>query len=469
VLWFIVCVAVLNIATGFGLGVYLAGYSVVGDPVRSEDSAVDTTSHLNCDDLELTPGAKADVPVEADVAVDSAAPEVATVDSTGESEASQDSEDSADLTDTSVMADLDAAVSLALGDVTLPESKNAVPSQVQEEVGDSQVEDGLSTFQSQLESFCAELIDLDDQLRANAHESGAELKSRVDSVAASSKRQDEACQEAERSLRTMITSETLDEKRGEAMIAAIEENRQGAAQAAEAFEQLDMDSEPAIQQEIVLNQTANLLDANHSLRDSVSDLISVSQPASGENESDEGLDPLTGIKSRAVLDATLADHWRKDPHHVRTLSFTVFDLDHFAKFNRNHGAAVGNRVLRVLAQLLEGELPDGCHVARFAGQRFAVLAIDRDLKQAVADAERMRQTIETMRLEHGEQDLEIRVSCGVVGATAADTQKTLYARAVETVQEAKRYGRNRSFVHEGEYPTPVVPPNFVLSERHVTL
>jgi hypothetical protein len=37
------------------------------------------------------------------------------------------------------------------------------------------------------------------------------------------------------------------------------------------------------------------------------------------------------------------------------------------------------------------------------------------------------------------------------------------------LHEAKRYGRNRTFVFEGKYPTPVVPPSFSLDETHKQL
>jgi diguanylate cyclase (GGDEF)-like protein len=463
VLWFIVCVAVLNIAAGFGLGVYLAGYFAGGGSVPLERPTDDMLGDSSSDDFASNLGA---VP---GVAVDAGTPEVAADDATDEPQPPHDSADSADSIEDSVMADLDAAVSLALGDVSLPESEDTASPQAPEEVDSDREANGLAAFHAQLDGFCEELIDLDEQLRAETVENGAELKSHVDSVAASGKSQDEVCQQAEQSLRTMITSEAIAEEQGEAMIAAIQKNRQGTAEAVEAFEQLDLDADPAVQQEMVLNRTASLLGTNHSLRDGVSDLISATQSADGSDGSGEGIDPLTGIMSREALDTTLAEHWRKDPHHVRTLSFAVVDVDHFAKFNRNHGAAIGNRVLRALAELFDGEQPKGCHVARFSGQQFALLAIDRDLKQAVSDAERMRQMVETMRLEHGEDDFEITVSCGVVEATPDDTQETLYGRAIESIQEAKRYGRNRSFVHEGEFPTPVVPPNFVLNETHVQL
>jgi hypothetical protein len=45
----------------------------------------------------------------------------------------------------------------------------------------------------------------------------------------------------------------------------------------------------------------------------------------------------------------------------------------------------------------------------------------------------------------------------------------LMTRTEATLREAKRYGRNRTFLHEGKYPTPVVPPNFALEEKRIEL
>ncbi len=54
-------------------------------------------------------------------------------------------------------------------------------------------------------------------------------------------------------------------------------------------------------------------------------------------------------------------------------------------------------------------------------------------------------------------------------AEADDTPDTLLERVRTTAKEAKRYGRNRTFLYEGQYPTPVVPPNLSLPEKQIPL
>ena len=462
-LWFILCVAVVNLAAGFGLAVMLAGdrpHEEIPSPSR-ESLASDDFDQL------LSAAVSQDQEEEADPPSvdDGQTPPT-------ENEPSEDSESAVPSND-SIMTDLDAAVSAALGDVSLPDDGEAASpreenqdSEEKKDVEGSR-ENALAAFQNRLGSFCDELMALDDQLREEPPEVSSELKARLDSLAASNQKQDEACKQVERSLRDMITAETIDAKQGEAVIAAIQGERQEAAETLEAFENVDPDADVSGQCEMVLERTASLLNANHNLRDSVSDAIADTD--SGDNESGVDVDPLTGLPTRAGLDKTLAEHWKKDPHRARPLSLVLIDLDEFVKINQSHGPTVGDRVLRAVAQLLHNELPPDCCAARFAGQQFVLLGIDRNLKQSVADAERLRQTIEMVRFEHGSDTVEVKVSCGVVEAKGIDTHKSLYDRAHESLREAKRYGRNRCFMHEGEFPTPVVPPNFTISEKHVSL
>ena len=467
-LWFIFCIAVLNMLAGFGLAVFLAGATVGGNAVTREEPPDDSFEDEFLGDVNSVLGDA--VPTEAPVEPATETP----VKANDEKEAADDpglpdtADVPADVSDTSAMADLDAAVSAALGDGELSEGTEGATSD-SEEAAETGGKNPLQSYHSQLESFCEELAALDDRLRTKRPESTSELKVELESVAECNTKQTEACEEAEQSLRNMMDAEGVDETRGEAILAAIREEREEAVVTAEAFEQLDLDGDIDAQCNEVLDRTAKLLGANHDLRDQVSDMIASTQSSGDEKSGNAAVDPLTQLMSRSALDASLVEHWEKDPHRARAVSLAILDIDAFTKLNRTHGPTVGNRMLRALARLLENEVPAECRVARFAGQRFALLGIDRDLKQAVSDAEKVRQIIETVRFEYKDHDLEATASCGVVTADRDDTQDSLYARAIESVREAKRYGRNRTFVHEGEYPTPVVPPNFTLTEKHVTV
>ena len=48
-----------------------------------------------------------------------------------------------------------------------------------------------------------------------------------------------------------------------------------------------------------------------------------------------------------------------------------------------------------------------------------------------------------------------------------DSLSTMLLRVEAALREAKRYGHNRTFTHEGKYPTPVVPPELKIEPLHI--
>jgi diguanylate cyclase (GGDEF)-like protein len=235
---------------------------------------------------------------------------------------------------------------------------------------------------------------------------------------------------------------------------------------------LDYQSDPGRGCRKVVHETSKLLQVNHHLRDTLDQVTVVAAREGGRLGSMDKrklTDPLTELSNRAGLEACLADWWEKDPHRVRQLNAAMIDIDELGRVNERHGQDVGDRVLQATARILTGESRNHLIAARCAGQRFLLLFPDVDLRFATSLVERIRQTIELTHLKRRGEDIRITVSCAVTQIGREDTSETLYARAEATLHEAKRYGRNRTFLYEGKYPTPVVPPNFSLEEKSVTI
>ncbi|NUQ61986.1 MAG: GGDEF domain-containing protein [Pirellulales bacterium] len=215
-----------------------------------------------------------------------------------------------------------------------------------------------------------------------------------------------------------------------------------------------------------------LLDANHHLRDVLDEaMVGIARREHWLLEAGDSRreDPLTGLGNRAGLEIGLIEWWNQDPQRVRPLAVAMLDIDHFARLNERHGRHFGDQMIRAVAQLASTETRGSSLVARYRGQRFVILFPDGDARAATSIVEKLRQTMELTRLEVAGRDARVTLSCGVADATPTDTTESLLGRLDATVDEAKRYGRNRTFVHDGKYPTPVVPPNFSLQERTVVL
>lgn len=149
-------------------------------------------------------------------------------------------------------------------------------------------------------------------------------------------------------------------------------------------------------------------------------------------------DQLTGLANRAAFLAA-AEHCRA----LRGGRILIVDLDHFKSINDSHGHAVGDHVLRGIAQtLLRCAGPDDL-VGRFGGEEFALFLPGVDDEAAAARADAIRAGIEQVTIFDGNGGaIHITASIGVSGPHSASLPDALQA-ADMAMYRAKRAGRNR--------------------------
>jgi diguanylate cyclase (GGDEF)-like protein len=219
----------------------------------------------------------------------------------------------------------------------------------------------------------------------------------------------------------------------------------------------------------IVGRTHRLLNSNDVLRDALEKaLAEVSQQESRPPEESDRSDPLTGCVNRAGIEADLNTWWASASDHSR-LCVAVIDIDRLAEANEQFGYRVGNEILKSIARLLESNRSDGVEVARFSGQRFLMMFSDIEILAAANTVERCRQTIDLAHFEHGDFDIRITVSCAVTRAGDDDSPASVLVRAESALREAKRYGHNRTFLHDGKYPTPVVPAAMQIEALHIAV
>ncbi len=228
----------------------------------------------------------------------------------------------------------------------------------------------------------------------------------------------------------------------------------------------------AAQHSEAISHTSKLANTNYRLRDTLAEAalrVSAAERSPGQPESLSAKDELTGIDNRAALEERVRQWQQRDPHGIRRLSLAVIDVDRCSKLNEQYGHKVVDKLLRAIGQILLSQTRDVCDCARLAGQRFALFCPDAPMRSVTQLVEQIRQTIELTHFRAGEQEIRPTVSCAVTALRAEEQHRELFSRLEGALHEAKLSGRNRTFVHEGDYPTPVVPPNLALEEKHITL
>ncbi len=158
-------------------------------------------------------------------------------------------------------------------------------------------------------------------------------------------------------------------------------------------------------------------------------------------------DGLTGLYNRRHYDATLDlvfARWRRVGGNA-DLAAIMFDLDHFGRFNEEHGHQAGDAVLRAFAGILHERLRSSDLVARYGGEEFVVILEDCGLPDAVAVADDVRATLEGRIIEGPlGQRLTARVSAGCAVIDPAEPTKEALLRAADlALFMAKRGGRNQ--------------------------
>jgi diguanylate cyclase (GGDEF)-like protein len=251
-----------------------------------------------------------------------------------------------------------------------------------------------------------------------------------------------------------------------ALLAALDIQRGQIAAAQRMASEMNLEDDLEAECRRVMQETHRLAIANHRLRDAAHDQRLSAGPSAAATAAD---DELTGLPHRDAIDAALQTWLNTEPARRDPLCLALFDIDEFGPFNQRQGQRCGDHVLRALAKLLKTESPPDALVAKCAGETFAVLLRNHDIRQAGQVAERFRQLVEQASFAHEGNGLRLPVSCAAVEASAAHSVASLQQRALETLREAKRYGRNRCFVNEGRYPTPVEPAVFAIEPRNLEL
>jgi len=241
------------------------------------------------------------------------------------------------------------------------------------------------------------------------------------------------------------------------------------------LELLDFSSDMDAGCDRLIFETSRLVDLAHQLRDRMHESIMSIMKADRKLETLDRkmqMDGLTTLHNRSGLEVVFLEWWREDIARQRMLSVVMVDIDRFGKINEELGTHVGDSVLGAFGPMLNDLVRKDRGfdlVARYGSERFILFLGDTGPHNAMAAAERVRQSIAETSFMHDEQELRLTVSCGVTEANKKDTTETAIDRLQKTLRHAQKNGRNCTALDEGEGPATVDPPEFQVKGRIITL
>lgn len=158
-------------------------------------------------------------------------------------------------------------------------------------------------------------------------------------------------------------------------------------------------------------------------------------------------DQLTDLPNRRNFDETLKRQFLLAKRNKSTLAFMMCDIDFFKPYNDHYGHQQGDECLTVVAKAI-GSVPDRPtdKACRYEGEEFAVVLPDTNRIGGLYVAEKLRQTVLDLAIEHNKSKIGsyVTLSIGLAVYTGQfETKEELIKTADDALYRAKDNGRNR--------------------------
>jgi two-component system chemotaxis response regulator CheY len=163
-------------------------------------------------------------------------------------------------------------------------------------------------------------------------------------------------------------------------------------------------------------------------------------------------DSLTGLPNRRALFDRARAELNRAQREGKSIGLVMMDIDHFKPINDQFGHAAGDEALRRVAEVLRKSKREYDYAGRWGGDEFLAILPGTSIMQAGMVAERIRSSIEMVRLDAGAGAVELRLSLGVACASPAVHPvelDELLQQADGALYRAKAEGRSRVCLHPG--------------------
>ena len=153
-------------------------------------------------------------------------------------------------------------------------------------------------------------------------------------------------------------------------------------------------------------------------------------------------DTLTRIPNRLAYDEWISQEHDRFIKYDTPFVLMVWDVDFFKRVNDEFGHQAGDKVLRIVAQMLSENIRDADFVARYGGEEFVIVLPGITQAAAMKVGENIRLAIESCAFHFRDKPVKVTASAGICEIRANETVEMLFDRADKALYKAKDSGRN---------------------------
>jgi diguanylate cyclase (GGDEF)-like protein len=115
------------------------------------------------------------------------------------------------------------------------------------------------------------------------------------------------------------------------------------------------------------------------------------------------LDSLTNVYNHGYFIQTLREQAQACQAQNQPLSLIMLDVDYFKQYNDTFGHLIGDEVLISLCDVIRSHIKSTDAVGRWGGEEFCISLPNTDREQALQVAERIRETMASLKVKNAEQ------------------------------------------------------------------
>lgn len=160
-------------------------------------------------------------------------------------------------------------------------------------------------------------------------------------------------------------------------------------------------------------------------------------------------DPLTKLYNKRFFDYKSEEIWEESKNKNKNFAIIMIDIDYFKHYNDKYGHPVGDRILRIVSKKINEIAGKLGIVARYGGEEFVILMPEKNKKEAYILAEKIRKSIENLKIVTKEYFWRLSISAGVASyPDDGDELNEIIKNADNALYHSKRTGRNKVTIYE---------------------
>lgn len=155
-------------------------------------------------------------------------------------------------------------------------------------------------------------------------------------------------------------------------------------------------------------------------------------------------DPLTKLLNRRKLNQLLMSL----ENSGEECCIGILDIDYFKKFNDTYGHAVGDRVLRFVADYLRQIESSNARIFRFGGEEMVIVLFGKNLSESCENLVQLQENLPAFCHKKADFPYTVTLSQGIAHKQRNENLFKTLNRADQALYRAKEQGRNQTILSD---------------------